>query len=169
MTLRCKRWSRIRNPVTMRRLALSATLGFALGHVPATHSSAAPVIGISDGDTLTILESGQPVKIRLANIDAPEKAQPFGNRSKQSLSDLCFGKGAEYTPQAKDRYGRTVALVNCAGIEANKAQVERGMAWVYPKYNRDPLLPAVEESAKVGKRGLWADPQPVPPWEWRKR
>ena len=95
----------------------------------------ATVIGISDGDTLTVLdESKWQVKIRLAEIDAPEKQQPFGTRSKQSLSELCFGKKAEIKPRVKDRYGRTVARVTCDGIDANAEQVNRGMAWVYRKY-----------------------------------
>lgn len=128
----------------------------------------AQVIGIRDGDTLTVLQDNKPLKIRLANIDAPEKKQPFGQRSKQSLSDICYGKDAQYQAQTIDKYGRTVAVVNCDGIEANRAQVENGMAWVYTKYNKDVALPAIQEAAKADRRGLWADPEPVPPWEWRR-
>ena len=127
-----------------------------------------PVIGISDGDTLTVLHDRQPVKIRLANIDAPENGQAWGNRSKESLSELCWQKDATYQVQDIDRYGRTVAIVSCDGVEVNRAQVERGMAWVYTKYNRDPALPELQEQAMEGKRGLWDDPSPVPPWEWRR-
>jgi micrococcal nuclease len=129
---------------------------------------AAPVIGISDGDTLTLLVDQTPVKIRLAEIDAPEKSQAFGNRSKQSLSDLCYRREASYVQQAKDRYGRIVARVSCEGIDASRHQVEQGMAWVYLKYQTDPALSPVEAIARAEKRGLWADPDPVPPWEWRK-
>lgn len=132
-------------------------------------AGAAQVIGIADGDTLTVLEGTQQVKIRLANIDAPEKAQAFGQRSKESLSDLCFGKEATYQVQDVDRYGRTVAVVVCAGVQANRAQVERGLAWVYPKYNRDESLPPLQQAAQAGHRGLFADPAPMPPWEWRRR
>lgn len=134
----------------------------------AAPSLAAPVIGIADGDTLTILEDRQPVKIRLANIDAPEKRQAFGARSRESLSDLCFKKDARLEIQSKDRYGRVVAVVYCDDINANRAQVERGMAWVYPKYNKDFLIPALQDQAFSAGRGLWADPHPIPPWEWRK-
>lgn len=130
---------------------------------------AGQVIGISDGDTLTILENNKPIKIRLANIDAPEKRQPFGTISRQSLSDLCFGKNAQYDIQAIDRYRRTVAVVRCAGIEANRAQVELGMAWVYKKYNKDASLPSVEAEARAAQRGLWKDAAPVPPWEFRRK
>lgn len=126
------------------------------------------VIGIADGDTMTLLVDQKPVKIRLANIDAPEKKQPFGQRSKESLSKLCWGKNAEYVTQAIDKYKRTVAVVTCDGVEANQGQVQRGMAWVYPKYNKDAALPAIEQAARLTGLGLWADPTPVVPWEWRK-
>ena len=129
----------------------------------------ATVIGISDGDTLTVLnESKQQIKIRLAEIDAPEKRQPFGTKSKQSLSDLCFGKKAEITPQTKDRYKRTVARIKCDGVDANAEQVSRGMAWVYRRYAKDHDLFVLEHNAKVEKRGLWSEPSPIRPWEWRK-
>src|SRR5687767_7537460 len=113
----------------------------------------ATVIGISDGDTLTVLnQEKQQVKIRLAEIDAPEKRQAFGTRSKQSLSELCFGKQAEVKPQVKDRYGRTVAHVSCDGVDANAEQVNRGMAWVYRRYAKDHNLYIVQHDAKVAKR-----------------
>lgn len=127
------------------------------------------VIGIADGDTLTLLVNKRPLKIRLANIDAPEKSQAFGERSRQSLSELCFGKDASYATQDIDRYGRTVAVVTCDGVEANRTQVERGMAWVYTKYNKDLALPALQEAARSARRGLWRDTDPLPPWEFRKQ
>jgi micrococcal nuclease len=127
----------------------------------------ASVIGISDGDTLTVLHERQPIKIRIAEIDAPEKKQPFGTRSKQSLSDLCFGKQAEVTPQKKDRYGRTIARVKCDGNDVSVHQVQAGMAWVYDRYATDRSLYLLQDLARAGGLGLWADPQPVPPWEWR--
>ena len=126
------------------------------------------VISIADGDTLTLLVDSKPVKIRLANIDAPEKNQPFGQRSKQSLSNLCWGKNAEYVTQAIDKYKRTIALVYCDSAMVNKSQVAAGMAWVYPKYNKDPALPTIEKAARITGLGLWADVTPVPPWEWRQ-
>ncbi len=129
----------------------------------------AAVIGISDGDTLTVLHEQQQIKVRLAEIDAPEKAQAFGARAKQSLSDLCFGKQAEIIPQARDRYGRTVARVRCDGIDANAEQVRRGMAWVFDRYVTDRSLYAEQNEARTARRGLWAaDSDPVPPWEWRR-
>ncbi len=130
---------------------------------------AAPVIGIADGDTLTVLEYKRPVKIRLANIDAPEKRQPYGMKSKKSLSDLCWGTDVTYKIQAIDRYKRVVAVVYCNGVEANRHQVKSGMAWVYTRYNKDPLLPAFEEKARLEGLGLWADRNPIPPWSFRKK
>lgn len=151
------------------RLAAIAVCGLYLS-VAEAESFSGKVVGVADGDTLTVLTGEkQQNKVRRAEIDAPEKHQPFGTRSKQSLSDLCFGKQAEIIPFAKDRYKRTVARVKCAGIDANAAQVNSGMAWVYRQYARDVDLYALERTAIIDKRGLWADPSPVPPWEFRRR
>lgn len=125
------------------------------------------VVGVADGDTLTMLDNGRPVKIRLANIDAPEKAQAYGQRAKQSLSDLCYGKDASYQAVDVDRYGRTVALVTCEGVNVNREQVARGLAWVYVRYNKDPSLPVLEGRARGARLGLWGDPEPTPPWMFR--
>ena len=127
------------------------------------------VVGISDGDTLTARCEDQTVKIRLAEIDAPEKAQPFGNRSKQHLSDLCFDVKAEVHPQTTDRYGRTVAHVSCDGVDASAEQVRSGMAWVYDKYVRDKSLYTLQDEAVAAREGLWSARDPVPPWKWRRR
>jgi endonuclease YncB( thermonuclease family) len=128
------------------------------------------VVGIADGDTLTVLnENKQQVKIRLAEIDAPESKQPFGAKSKQSLSELCFGKRAEVVPGATDRYKRTVARVKCAGVDANAEQVNRGMAWVYRKYAKDNNLYVLQHEAKSAERGLWSDRSPIPPSAWRQQ
>lgn len=125
------------------------------------------VIGISDGDTLTVLVDQQQIKVRLVEIDAPEKGQAFGNKSKQSLSALCFNKTAKLDDKGKDRYGRTLARVYCDGVDANTEQIRRGMAWVYDRYVTDRGLYSIQDEAMAAKRGLWVDSQPVPPWEWR--
>lgn len=128
------------------------------------------VIAIADGDTLTILDDQHAqVKIRLAEIDAPEKKQAFGARSRQSLAELCHEKRAEVRVVDIDRYARTVGRINCAGIDANAEQVRRGMAWVYPKYVKDKSLYGLQEEARAAGRGLWASPKPIAPWEWRKK
>lgn len=127
------------------------------------------VVGISDGDTIRVRcpERAQ-ITIRFAEIDAPEKAQPFGQRSKALLSTLCFGKRAEIRPSTRDRYGRTIARVICAGTDANAAMVRAGLAWAYTRYLTDPQIRAMEVVARREQLGLWADARPLPPWDWRK-
>lgn len=129
------------------------------------------VVAIADGDTLTA-RCGDPgayqqVKVRLAEIDAPEKAQPFGNRSRQHLASLCFQQVATIKPSTRDRYGRTVARVECQGQDANLQQVRAGMAWAYTKYLTDPSVAREQDAARAARAGLWSDPDPVPPWDWR--
>ena len=127
------------------------------------------VVGISDGDTVKVRCPHQAqTAVRLAEIDAPEKAQPFGQRSKQLLSTLCFMKQAQIRPAGRDRYGRTIARVTCAGTDANAAMVRAGLAWAYTRYLNDPKIQALELVARRERLGLWVDPHPLPPWEWRK-
>lgn len=128
------------------------------------------VVGVSDGDTLTVLDgTKRQHRIRLAAIDAPEKAQAFGARSSQSLSDLCYGKRAKVFETSEDRYGRTVGTVICDGVDANAAQVERGMAWVYRQYApRNSPLFQLESRARENRIGLWRDAKPVEPWLFRR-
>lgn len=127
------------------------------------------VVGVTDGDTLTALsEQREQIKIRIAEIDAPESRQPFGAASKRSLSDLCFKVRAEIRPQKTDRYGRTVARVKCRGEDASAHQVRTGMAWVFERYASDRRLFRLQDDAKAAGRGLWSERTPVPPWEWRK-
>ena len=130
------------------------------------------VVGVSDGDTLTARCNAQTITVRLAEVDAPEKAQPFGNRSRQHLAALCFQQRAEVRPIAAnggvDRYGRTVAHVACNGKDANTAQVQAGLAWVFDRYVSDGWLYWAQEDARAARRGLWSDAQPVAPWEWRR-
>jgi endonuclease YncB( thermonuclease family) len=128
------------------------------------------IIRVSDGDTVTALKDDGEIKIRLVEIDAPEKAQAYGAASKRSLTELCLNTVATLEEQGKDRYGRTLARVHCDGTDANAEQVRRGMAWVYRRYvSKDSPLYAVEDEAKAARRGLWADAEPLPPWEWRRQ
>ena len=126
-------------------------------------------MSVHDGDTLTVLVGKQQIKVRLAEIDAPELRQPFGNRSKQSLADLCFQQSAKVEQIARDRYGRSVGTVKCRDTDAGAHQVALGMAWVYDRYSKpnSPLYP-LQDAAKAARRGLWAVDEPVPPWEWRR-
>lgn len=127
------------------------------------------VVGVADGDTLTLYIEGEPqVRVRLSAIDAPEKKQAFGQRSKQALSDLCFGKTAQVDVVDSDQYGRKVAEVWCDGTYANGSMVESGFAWVYRRYAGLRVdLYAAEVDARLAKRGLWAEPSPTPPWDFR--
>lgn len=94
------------------------------------------------------------MKIWLAEIDAPEKKQPFGTQSKQSLGDLCANKSIEVIPEATDRYGRTIAHIHCGGLDVSIEQIRRGQVWVYDRYVKDRNLYALQEQAKVARRGL---------------
>jgi endonuclease YncB( thermonuclease family) len=126
------------------------------------------VVGVHDGDSLIVLVDQHQIKVRLADIDAPELKQAFGQRSKESLSDLCFYKSATLEDKGPDRYGRTIARVTCAGADANREQIRRGMAWVFDRYVKDRSLYADQNAARLAKRGLWADPKAMAPWSWRR-
>jgi endonuclease YncB( thermonuclease family) len=144
------------------------------------------VVNVADGDTVTILDADhQQHRVRLQGIDAPEKAQPFGQRSKQSLSTLVFGNDVEVRWNKRDRYQRILGKVmvadpNCRtshcpkALDAGHAQITVGLAWWYRKY-ADEQSPEdrgayefSEQEARAKRAGLWADGQPIPPWDWRK-
>lgn len=154
-------------PILNRTLAL--LLPLLLSAFPALADVQGRVVSVHDGDTLTVLIERRQVRVRLTDIDAPELGQPFGTRSRQSLSGLCFGKVATLDVRGEDRYHRTLARVTCAGTDANTEQVRRGYAWAFVRYVRpdSPLL-AIQDDARAAQRGLWQDPAPVAPWEWRR-
>jgi endonuclease YncB( thermonuclease family) len=126
------------------------------------------VVGITDGDTIKVLRKGEEVKIRLEGIDCPESHQAFGNKAKQATSDLAFGKTVTVQAKGKDRYQRTLAdIILPDGKNLNRELVRTGFAWWYRKYSKDESLGKLEAEAREAKRGLWADKNPVPPWDWR--
>lgn len=151
-------------------LAISLAVALLLSATAAADVLQGRVVAVSDGDTLTVLVDRRQIEVRLVDIDAPESRQPFGTRAKQSLSDLCFKKEARLETSGKDRYGRTIARVICAGTDANAEQVRRGMAWVFDRY-ASPTSPlyAAQNEARAARRGLWSDPKSIPPWEWRRQ
>ena len=158
----------------LSRILIAAALGLLISAAATAAPRTCLVVGVSDGDTLTARcgDAGayEQVKVRIAAIDAPESAQPFGQRSKQALSDLCFRKQADIVQRDIDRYGRVVADVSCAGLDVGVRQVVSGMAWVYARYAKNhPHLLGLEGMARVQRAGLWRDPAAVPPWEWRKQ
>lgn len=153
-----------------RALALILAMGL-LPHaaVARTETLAGRVVRVSDGDTLTVLVGRQQVKVRLQAIDAPEIAQPFGERSRRSLASLCAGREVEVHVHGRDRYGRALGDAQCEDRSAREFQLSAGMAWVYPQYTpADSPLYELESEARLERRGLWQDPDPVPPWVWRK-
>ena len=134
------------------------------------------VVGITDGDTIMVLSAkNEPYKIRLAGIDAPEKAQPFGQRAKQKMSNLVFSQPVSVEWNKRDRYRRIVGKVTVADQDAGLALVTDGLAWHYKKYQAEQTpvdrerYAAAESTAKQKRTGLWADAHPVPPWEWRAK
>lgn len=137
---------------------------------------AGKVVRITDGDTVVVLDSSNTqYKIRLSGIDAPERSQPFGQRSKEALSALVAGQQVEVDWDKRDRYGRIVGKVIAQGRDVNLSQVRSGMAWWYRKYADEQslvdqeLYEEAETKARKGKVGLWIDQDPIPPWDWRKR
>lgn len=128
------------------------------------------VVTISDGDTIRVMRNGAAERIRLWGIDCPESKQPFGTRARKFAGDLAFGMEVTVKVRDTDRYGRTVAeIILPDGRNLNQELVRAGLAWWYQRYaRRATVLAALEQEARDAKRGLWSDPQPVPPWEWRK-
>ena len=134
------------------------------------------VVGVADGDSITVLDAErQQHKIRLAGIDAPEKKQPYGQKSKASLSSMVFGKRVTVEWTKRDRYQRIIGVVLVNGVDSNLEQVKAGMAWWYRQYAKEQTVPqraayeVAENQAQAGRVGLWVDANPVAPWEFRHR
>lgn len=130
------------------------------------------VVNVADGDTITVLHHGTEEKIRLYGVDTPEKKQAYGQQAKQFTADMVAGKIVTVEGINTDRYGRTVGLVFINGKILNKELLQYGCAWLYRKYCTKPFCSdwlTMERNAKENKAGIFADPQAVPPWEWRKK
>jgi len=127
------------------------------------------VVKVSDGDTLTVLVERKQITVRLLEIDAPEKKQAFGQRSRESLAQMCAAQVATVNASGRDKYGRVLGRVQCQGLDANAEQVRRGMAWVFDRYVTDRSLYALQNEARAAHVGLWADKHPTAPWDWRKQ
>lgn len=127
------------------------------------------VVGISDGDSIKVRCDQQPEeRVRLTQIDTPERGQAFGAKAKQALSDLLFGEHVHLVREGKDRYGRTLGSTYLEDEHINFAMVRKGMAWCYRAYLTDPSCLPIEAAAQRARAGLWSDPEPVPPWEYRR-
>jgi len=128
------------------------------------------VVGVTDGDTIKVMHNGKAERIRLHGIDCPEKGQPFGATAKRFTSAMVFGKDVTIHFTDRDKYGRTVGdVILPDGTNVNRELVKAGLAWWYGKYSGDATLGQLEAQARAARRGLWLDPHPVPPWEWRKQ
>ncbi|WP_228156070.1 thermonuclease family protein [Arcobacter lacus] len=124
---------------------------------------------VSDGDTITVLTSDKTqYKIRLNDIDAPEKKQAFGNKSKDNLAKYIAGKTVTVQYQKKDKYKRILGTIYYNNIDINLQQVKDGFAWVYKKYSKNQDYYNAEKLARENKKGLWIDKNPIAPWEFRK-
>jgi micrococcal nuclease len=127
------------------------------------------VVSVLDGDTIEVLFNGSAKRIRLADIDCPEKGQPFGQKAKLFTSDLSMGKIVEVKVRTVDRYGRSVADVILLDANSLNAEIlKAGLAWWYRDYSKDNRLGVLESEARKARRGLWADSSPVPPWVFRR-
>ena len=128
------------------------------------------VVGIIDGDTIEVLHHQQAKRIRLSGIDCPEKSQAFGQKAKDAVADLAFGKEVTIQTHGKDKYKRTLGdVILPDGMNLNQELVKQGWCWWYRTYAPgDTVLEGLEKETQEAKKGLWADPQPVPPWVYRK-
>lgn len=159
-------------------------LGLVLS-IPAWADFTGKVVAVADGDTITVLRDREQVKVRLSGIDAPENKQPFGNASKQRMSELVFGKEVRVDDRKKDRYGRTigrvwVASADCTAsdcpktLDAGMALLTVGLAWHYKKYEVEQpeeergQYAFAETEARAKRVGLWQNANAVPPWDWRR-
>lgn len=134
------------------------------------------VVAIADGDTVTVLDATETQhKVRLAGIDAPEKRQPFGQVSRQYLAEAIFGRVVTVDWSKRDRYGREVGKILIEGRDVNLGQIQAGLAWHYKQYEREQsprdraVYAAAEEAARQAQRGLWREPDAIPPWTFRRR
>lgn len=169
-------------PATPAAIAAPATMPMVPPSVPVTPTSSSPpstsvsanthlwrVVGVYDGDTVTCLdENNQQQKVRLAEIDAPESGQDFGKVSREALAAMVFGRTVEVTDQGRDRYGRWIAQLSVDGVDVNRQMVASGNAWNYAAYSKDPSLAEAQKQAQAQKLGLWAQANPVAPWDYRK-
>ncbi|MCX2574070.1 thermonuclease family protein [Pedobacter sandarakinus] len=159
--------------LTMFILSCSADKNYLpiVGNTFENQTFIAKVIRIIDGDTMEVLYDDTPVRIRLAHIDCPEKRgkQPFGNHAKQALSDLCFKQLVTVHGEKYDRYRRLIAvIINNKKQIVNQELVKQGMAWHFKRYSTAVIYDQLEAEARKNSVGLWQDPNPIPPWDWRK-
>ena len=127
------------------------------------------VVSIADGDTITVLDADKVQhRIRLEGIDAPEKKQAFGTKSKERMTEKVAGQEVVVQWTKKDQYGRILGDVRLGKRHINLEMVQDGLAWHFKQYSKSKELAEAEEAARKAKKGLWLDKEPTPPWEFRK-
>ncbi|AVB23400.1 MULTISPECIES: thermonuclease family protein [Pseudomonas syringae group] len=152
----------------LKSIALVLTASIWFGHAQADTVLQGQVIRILDGDTVEVLDAEkQTHRVRLANIDAPERKQAFGDVSRQALAAMAYRQQVLVLDEGGDRYGRRIGVLTMNGRNLNTEMVAQGMAWVYTQYNNDKNLPPLEARARAGRLGLWADVHPMAPWDFR--
>lgn len=152
----------------MLKLPLIPLLLFFSCH-PQADKLTGTVINIADGDTFTLLVNSEKIKVRLYGIDCPERKQDFYAVAKTFLSEHVKGKTVSVEKKDTDRYGRIVGIVTVDGVNVNEALLKAGLAWHYKTYDDNPAWAQLEQQARQAKKGLWSIPNPIPPWEWRRK
>jgi micrococcal nuclease len=153
----------------MKKIIIYALLVLSICDLHAQTLLTGKVIGVRDGDTVEVLDDQNKTTIlRLAEVDCPEKKQPFGNAAKQFTSHMVYRKNVSYIITNKDRYGRSVAKVYYKNKYLSAELIKNGMGWHYKKYSRSRDVAMLEEKARAKKIGLWVDAYAVAPWDWRK-
>ena len=150
-----------------RCVALSTLLWFST--TASSETLEGLVISVADGDTLTLQVGEQRYRIRLSEIDTPEREQPWGDEAKSALVSKVEAKRVLVTISDTDQYGRKVGKVWLNGRDINRELVSEGYSWVYERYLVDKTLLNDQDLAKSEKKGLWSSPEPIPPWQWRRR
>lgn len=153
----------------MKKLFTKAFVFAALLPLPLqAESFSGKVVGISDGDTITVLHENTPQKIRILGVDCPEKTQPFGTKAKDFAASIIFTETVYVDYDKRDRYGRILGNVFIGGESLTEKLLESGLCWHYVQYSQDEALQAIEDRARERKIGVWSMKDPVPPWEFRR-
>lgn len=129
----------------------------------------AKVIAVLDGDTVLVLRGTQKVKVRMVDIDAPERQQPYGRRSRRALCEMVCRREVQLETRAVDQYGRLLATLYVDGINVNQEMVRQGYAWEYSRFHADTTYRALQSEAQQARRGLWSQAAPQAPAQWRKQ
>ena len=151
-------------------IVVAALLCILLARAALAADYSGPVVSILDGDTIEVLHNSRPERVRLSGIDCPENGQAFGNKARQAVAAFVFGNQVTLQAHGQDKYGRTLGdVILLDGTHVNYELVKDGWCWWYRKYAPgDTVLEGLGKEARLAKKGLWTDPQPTPPWEWRK-